>query len=158
MQPGNFYFLSDQYFLDFPDDQLMQNREIADGKVHDRPCFYAFQDNKTDLFWMIPFSSRVEKYRRIYDKKVEKYGFCNTIMLGEVLGYEKAFLIQNMCPTKEKYIVAEYIDWLSEKPVHISDRFSKTLVKNARKVLDLHRRGHHLIFPDVLLIERMLCK
>ena len=55
MKNGHFYYINDQYFLDFPDDKLMQNKETVNGVAHDRPCFYAFQDNNTGLFWLIPF-------------------------------------------------------------------------------------------------------
>ena len=35
---------------------------------------------------------------------MQKYHRCDTIVFGEVLGHEKAFLIQNMCPITEKYM------------------------------------------------------
>ena len=57
MEVGHFYYIDDQYFKDFPDPYLMQNKEKVNGQLHDRPCFYAFQDSNTQLFWMIPFSS-----------------------------------------------------------------------------------------------------
>ena len=56
-----FYFLNDQYYIDFPDPFLMKNHEIINGTHHDRPCFYAFEDKKTGLYWIISFSSRVGK-------------------------------------------------------------------------------------------------
>ena len=73
MHEGYFYYLSDQYFIDFPDKFLMRNKEMIDGKPHNRPCFYAFKDSNTALYWMIPFSSQVDKFRDIYNKKVKKY-------------------------------------------------------------------------------------
>lgn len=96
MVQGHFYFINDQYFVKFTDDKLMKNKGMVNGDPHDRPCFFAFEDTKTGLYWMIPFSSRVEKYRKHYDSKVQKYGRCDTIVFGEVLGHEKAFLIQNV--------------------------------------------------------------
>ena len=102
MEIGHFYYIEDQYFIDFPDNYLMQNKETVNEQMHDRPCFYTFQDSASGLYWMIPFSSQVSKFRSIYNKKIEKYKKCDTIVFGEVLGHEKAFLIQNMCPiTKE---------------------------------------------------------
>ena len=50
---------------------------------------------------MIPFSSQTSKFKGIYNKKMQKYHRCDTIVFGEVLGHEKAFLIQNMCPITE---------------------------------------------------------
>ncbi|MEG0494547.1 MAG: hypothetical protein RR696_15245, partial [Clostridia bacterium] len=59
---GTFYFVSDDYFRDFPDPYLMKNKEIINGQPHGRPCFYAFKDTLTGLYWMIPLSSQTEEY------------------------------------------------------------------------------------------------
>ena len=156
MEIGHFYYIRDQYFIDFPDERLMKNKETVNGEVHDRPCFYTFKEQSTGLFWMIPFSSQVSKFRGIYDKKIEKYGRCDTIVFGEVLGHEKAFLIQNMCPITLKYMKNEYIDGKLNIPVRINGALEKEIKEKAGKVLALQRRGFKLIFPDVLLIEKML--
>ena len=156
MHEGHFYYLSDQYFIDFPDKFLMRNKEMIDGKPHNRPCFYAFKDSNTALYWMIPFSSQVDKFRDIYNKKVKKYKYCNTIKFGYVLGKEKAFLIQNMCPVVDKYILNRYMSNNSQTPVQIDNVFAKRLVSDAKRVLFLQRKGMKLIFPDVLKIEAEL--
>ena len=156
MNAGRFYYIKDQYFIDFPDDKLMRNKENVNGQPHDRPCFYAFRDSSTGLYWMIPFSSQVDKFRRYYNLKIVRYGRCDTIAFGEVLGFEKAFLIQNMCPVTEKYIKNEYIDGRTSVPVRIDGRFEAELIKKAKKVLALQRKGIELIFPDVLKIEEEL--
>ena len=91
MKEGHFYYLSDQYFSDFKDEYLMKNKENIDGQSHDRPCFYAFLDENTGLYWMIPISHNVDKYRVYYEQKIKKYGRCDTIVFGDVLGHEKAF-------------------------------------------------------------------
>ena len=156
MDAGHFYFLSDQYFLDFTDPYLMTNHETLSGVSHDRPCFYAFKDNSTQLFRMIPFSSQITKYEGYYNNKVLKYGSCDTIVFGDILGRKKAFLIQNMCPITEKYMKNEYIDSKTATPVRIEGTFEKELIEKAKKVLALQRKGIKLIFPDVLKIERQL--
>lgn len=156
MNEGHFYFLTDQYFVDFPDSKLMTNKESVNGVSHDRPCFCAFLDGRTGLFWMIPISSQVEKFRRIYENKVLRSGRCDTIDFGYVLGHEKAFLIQNMCPATPKYIKNEYLDHFHNNPVQLDGAFERQLAKKARKVLTLQRKGIHLIFPDVLKIESQL--
>jgi hypothetical protein len=136
----------------------MKNQESLHGQAHDRPCFYAFEDNKTRLYWMIPISSRILKYKDYYNKKVQKYGNCYTIAFGYVIGHEKAFFIQNMCPLTSKYIKNEYIDSVANKPVRIDGVSEKIIISKARKVLALQRRGIKLIFPDVFKIESELLK
>lgn len=154
MDKGTFVFLSNDYFLDFPDDKLMKNKEVVDGKLHDRPCFYAFTlPENENIYWVIPFSSRTDKYHKIFDKKIEKYHKCDTIVFGEVIGHEKAFLIQNMCPVTEKYINAVYIDTRAKMPVRLENPLAKTIETKAKSVLQKQRRGIPLIFSDVLTIE-----
>ena len=101
----------------------MKNKETVNGQVHDRPCFYTFQDNSTGIYWMIPFSSQVSKFKKIYNSKIQKYKCCDTIAFGEVLGHEKAFLIQNMCPITSEYIKNEYIDSNANVPVRVNGVF-----------------------------------
>lgn len=153
MHLGHFYFLRDDYFVDFPDPYLMPNK---DGYRHNRPCFYAFEDVSSQIYWMIPVSSKVEKYKRLYQHKIAKYGKCDTIVFGELLGHEKAFLIQNMCPITTKYVDNEYIDSVASVPVMLDGAFEQVLIQKAKKILALTRSGKKLIFPDVLQIEQSL--
>ena len=108
--------------------------------MHDRPCFYAFQDSNTQLFWMIPFSSQVSKFKGIYNKKMQKYNRCDTIVFGEVLGHEKAFLIQNMCPITEKYMKNEYLDSAANIPVRVDGRLEKEFLPDRRIRLQMKRK------------------
>lgn len=148
VETGHFYFIKSQYYLDFPDRFLMGGSN--------RPSFYSFQDDRTQLFWIVPFTSQVEKFKSIYQQKILRYGVCNTIVFGMVMGYEKAFLIQNMCPITEEYIEGEYIEKRTGKPVRIDEPLEKKIILNAKQVLALQRRGNKIIFPDVLAIERKL--
>ena len=156
MEKGQFCFLCDQYYEDFPDKYLMRNKEIIEGIAHNRPCFFAFPDNAVKgIYWLVPISSKCEKYKVVYDKKVEKYGRCNTIRFGKVLGTNAVFLIQNMCPVTEAYISEIYVD-KNNVPIRIDDRIVQDVVSNAREVLARHFRGAVLIFPDIVKIYNAL--
>ncbi len=156
METGHFYYINDKYFIDFPDSYLMKNKETINGQAHDRPCFYAIKDNSTNIYWLIPFSSQITKFKKIYNNKIKKYKRCDTIVFGDVLGHEKAFLIQNMCPITTEYIKNEYIDSATNIPVRINGALEKELKEKAQKILALQRKGFKLIFPDVLMIEKAL--
>ena len=157
MLNGHFYFLTDQYFTDFPDPLLMKNKETINGQIHDRPCFYAFEDvHHKDIFWLIPFSSQIYKFTNIYNSKIAKYQICDTIVFGNVLGHKKAFLIQNMCPVTSQYVRNEYLDSTGNVPVRISVSLENELVDKAKRVLALQRQGKKLIFPDIFSIESKL--
>lgn len=92
----------------------------------------------------------------MYNSKLEKYGFCNTICFGNVLGHSKAFLIQNMFPVTQHYIVSIYKDKLSGRNVTIPLQEEKRILHNAKEVLKLHRRGIRVIYPDIAQIEEAL--
>lgn len=155
MAQARLYFLSDQYYLDFPDDKLMQNKDMIHGTPHSRPCFFAFEDSKiAAIYWIVPISSRFEKFKRIEQDKIKKYGHCNTIRFGTVLGRNTAFLIQNMCPATSNYLTA-YID-KNNCPVGIDERVAADVEKNARSVLAMAKRGAKVIFPDVFKIYHRL--
>lgn len=151
MLQAQLYFLSNEYYQDFPDDKLMQNKDTIDGVPHSRPCFFAFPDARVpEIYWIVPISSKYEKYKRIEQDKIKKYGRCNTIRFGTVLGRNTAFLIQNMCPVTEKYLTP-YID-KNKQPIRIDGRVAADVEKNARNVLALAKRGSKVIFPDVFAI------
>lgn len=151
MLRAQLYFLSNEYYQDFPDDKLMQNKDTIDGVPHSHPCFFAFPDTRVpEIYWIVPISSKYEKYKRIEQGKIKKYGRCNTIRFGTVLGRNTAFLIQNMCPATEKYLTP-YID-KNKQPIRIDGRVAADVEKNARSVLALAKRGAKVIFPDVFTI------
>jgi hypothetical protein len=160
VETGKFYFLKEQYFIDFPDPKLEKNKEVMDGVLRSRPCFYAFKNEKNDIYWMIPISSKVDKYRREYDKKIKRFGICDTIVLGDILGQERAFLIQDMCPTISEYIEEEYAySFFSHIPVRIEPYLKIDIEEKAKNVLGLTRRGNtYLVFPKILEIEKQLLR
>lgn len=100
VQSGFFYHIKDTFFEDAKDATLMSNKE---GKSY-RPHFLAIQDvHNPDIFWMVPVSSKFEKYQKIYDRQMSKYKKCTKIVLGKCGGLDAAFLIQNAFP-----IIADY--------------------------------------------------
>ena len=157
MIKGNFYFLKEEYFQDFPDPYLERNKEYENGILSGRPFFYAIYNSLTGIYWMIPISSKVLKYKKIEEKIISKIGKCDTIVFGKVQGSERAFLIQNMCPTTEEYIDFEYVNKKSGKPNRIQESVEEELISKANSVLARVRKGKkNLIFPDVLNIEKIL--
>ena len=160
MEQGQFYFIADEFYGIYDKEKkLMQNKEMVDGISHDRPCFYAFPDsNNAAVLWCVPVSSKVDKYKGIYAKKLEnqrqrgvKRPKCNTIRFGEIMGRERAFLIQNMFPITPKYIAGVYINKATNSAVRISELTEKDIIENALQVLKLVFHGHaHLVFSDIM--------
>ena len=52
MLQAQLYFLSDQYYQDFPDDKLMKNKDTIDGVTAQSPlflCLLRFQNSRNLL-------------------------------------------------------------------------------------------------------------
>lgn len=148
MQIGHFYFLKDRYEKDFPNPNFMCAHAVYEREPHHRPCYCAFTEDGI-VFWLIPISSKVQKFERIYNEKKSRCKRCDTIDFCEILGHKKAVLIQNMCPVTAEYLLNEYLDD-NHMPVQISNSDKKRIISKAKKVLLLQRRGYNLIFGDVL--------
>ena len=154
----SFYFIKDEFFEDFPDKGLMINREKIDNAVHNRPCFYAYKDIKNGIYWMIPVTSQVEKYRKIYTQKIKKFKLCDNLVFAKFLNKEAVFLIQNIFPITDKYILNQYVD-KNGNAVEISYKLSFEIRKKAKHIVRGVRLGiKGLVFPDILKIEEMLIK
>lgn len=154
IQAGHFYFIKDEFFEEIKDKELMVNKENG----HMRPCYYCFKDSRNNgLYWFIPVSSKVEKYKAIYDKKLARYKRVDTIVFGYIYGRKSAFLIQNMFPITTKYIKEEYIK--QNKEVTVNDDLKKELNTKANRVLELVKAGNkNLVFPNIINIEKYLLK
>lgn len=151
MEKGYFYFISDDYYNKFSNEKLLTNKENVNGEVHNRPCYYSFQDDADkEIYWMIPVSSQIDKFEEEYNKSMERYNMCDSISFGYLKGEYNAFLLQNMCPVTSKYILNRYCYADSQKPVHIPNDLKRELNAKARKILRLAQKGKKLTFTNIL--------
>ena len=87
----------------------MNEPYLKGNKEGNRPCYYCFEDSVTGLYWMIPLSSRIDKYKKIMDNKKKAGKPCDIIHIVKLDDdRESAFLIQDMFPITEEYIEREY--------------------------------------------------
>ena len=151
IKQGYSYHIKDEFFYLIRDRYLMSNKEGGNY----RPHFLAIQDSKSkSIYWMIPISSQVEKYKTIIEKKKRKYGKCNTIIIGKFAGKDNAFLIQNAFPILEKYL--DHVHTIENKPITIHKKLDRELTINLREVLAMYRKGIRLIFPDIEEIQKKM--
>lgn len=152
VEKGKFYFIKDEFFELVKDKELCTNKENGNK----RPCFYCFNDKKyQNLIWFIPISSKLEKYIKIYNKKMKRTGIVDTIVFGYVEGEKRAFLIQNMFPTTEKYIIQKYIK--QNRDVVVNEKLDKEIQVKANKILNLVEKGYNkIVFPDIIAIKNKL--
>lgn len=75
------------------------------------------------IFWMIPISSKVEKYKRFIASKIKRNGKCSTIVIGIFAGEENAFLIQNAFPVKAVYL--DHVHTIQGNPITVHKNWIK---------------------------------
>ena len=148
IKTGYLYHIKDEFFDVVNDENLMANHE----KGKKRPTYFTIKDN--DILWFIPLSSKVDKYRKIVDKKVERFGFCNTILIEDVFNKKTAILLQNAFPTLEKYI--DHIHTVDGKPAKIPEALGKIILENFESLMKLKERGINLFFTDIDKIKEQM--
>ena len=149
---GQLYFISDSFFEIVGDPFLKINHE--DTK---RPHYFALKDVSSSLFWLVPCSSKVDKFEEIIRQRQERRKQTDGIQIVTIQDRKMALLFQDMFPTSEQYIQEPYIR--GGQAVRIADpKVIQALEKKARKVIGLLRRGIRFTptQPDALRIEKLM--
>lgn len=153
MKKTGFYIIKDRFFVDMQDPYLKRN------KAGNRPHYYCVEDTNTGIYWMIPLSSCIEKYKRIMEKKEKAGKSCDIIHIVKLDdGRESAFLIQDMFPLTEEYIEREYTI-AGNHLMLTSKHTARVLEQKARKVMTLLKHGVRFTptQPEVMVIlEKLL--
>lgn len=151
VKTGYIYHIKDEYFDVVDDENLMTNHER--GKK--RPTYFTIKDK--DILWFIPLSSKVEKYRKIINSKMNKYGRCDTILIREILGKDSVILLQNAFPALEKYIDhAHLLD--NGKPAKVVESLKDEILQKFRYLMKLKSKGVNLFFTDIDKIKNIMLK
>lgn len=149
VQTGYLYHIKDEFFDVVNDGSLMANHE--NGKS--RPTYFTIKDN--DILWFIPISSKIDKYQKIIDKKVERYGICNTIIIRKIADSDAAILLQNAFPTLEKYIDHAHI-LNNGKPAKVISSTCDEILENFNQMLKLKKKGLNFFFTDIDKIKKQM--
>ena len=141
IKTGYLYHIKDEFFDIVKDENLMSNHER--GKQ--RPTYFTIKDK--DILWFIPLSSKIDKYQKIINKKIEKYGKCDTILIREIGNKKNAILLQNAFPTLEKYIDHPHI--VNGKPIKVVATLKEEILNKFNELLKLKEKGINLFFTDI---------
>lgn len=109
-------------------------------------------------YWMIPLSSRIDKYSRIMEKKEKAGKPCDILHIVKLDdSRESAFLIQDMFPITEEYIEREYTI-AGNHLMLTSEHTAREIEQKARKVMGMLKRGIKFTptQPDVMAILEKL--
>ncbi|MBN4062688.1 MAG: hypothetical protein COA82_02935 [Alkaliphilus sp.] len=152
IESGYMYFISDEFFKKINDPCLKINY-----KNTKRPHYYVIKDNKTSLYWVVPCSSKVDKFQAIINKKEALNKSANAIKIINIQGKKTALLFQDMFPISEKYFFEQYIR--GGQPVFIANpKQVELLQKNAKKIIKMIHRDVKFTptQPNANLIERVM--
>ena len=133
---------------------------LKGNKAGNRPHYYCFEDSSIGIYWMIPLSSRIDKYRRIMEKKEKAGKFCDILHIAKLDdSRESAFLIQDMFPITEEYIEREYTI-AGNHLMLTSEHTVREIEQKARKVMGMLKRGIKFTptQPDVMEILEKLAE
>ena len=150
VKTGYLYHISDDFFRIYSDYCLMNNHEM--GRT--RPTYFTIKDK--DILWFIPLSTKVSKYEKIVNQKIKKYGYCNTILIRDILSKKQVILLQNAFPTLEKYIT--HVHMYNGVPAHVSDALKEDILRNFKKMLNMKKNGLNLFFVDIDKLREELDK
>lgn len=123
------------------------------GSATRQSLFYCLCDSKTSLLWMVPLSSRIEKFKAIHDKQVAKYGKSLTIVLGEFDGIEAAFLLQNIFPIRDYYL--DHVHTRNNNPVPVKHSIQKEVTTRIKKIRKLVSKEKKLYFLILIGLNRL---
>lgn len=82
----------------------MEEPYLKGNKEGNRPHYYCLEDSVSGLYWMIPLSSRIDKYKKIVENKKKAGKPCDIIHIVKLDDdRESACLLQDMFPITEAY-------------------------------------------------------
>ena len=111
---GSLYFVSDAFFAKIQDPYLKLDHESTK-----RPHYLVVHDGQTGLYWLVPCSSKITKFKSLIQKRKEQHKPTDAIQIVKIFGRETALLFQDMFPVTASYIDSLYIK--GSQPVRISD-------------------------------------
>mgnify|MGYP001026095289 FL=1 len=140
LETGYVYHIKDEYFEFAKDEKLMKNHENGNT----RPTYFCIKNTDSKILWFIPMSSKVEKYKKLQEQKIEKNGVCDTIVIGKYRRKEAVFLIQNIFPITEKYI--DHIDTIRNQAVAVVEGTQKEITYKVNKIFKLKSKRNKFNF------------
>ena len=135
VEKAGFYIIKNEFF------EIMSDPYLKWNKGENRPHYYCFEEKNKEIYWMIPVSSRIDKYKNIIKEKKQEGKPCDILHIAKLDNdKESVFLIQDMFPITEKYIERKYT--ISGEHLRVTSQHTvREIDKKARKVLGMLKRG-----------------
>ncbi len=141
LQTGCIYHIKDGFFDFVNDKNLMTNHENG----HSRPTYFVIK--RDGVLWFIPLSSKVDKYQKIIENKIKKYGRCKTILIRKIANKKSVILLQNAFPILEKYISHPHV--VNGNVIKLIPSLKKEILNNFKFMLSMKNSGKNLFFANI---------
>lgn len=142
---GGLVFVDDAFFDLVKDPYLKINKGL--GRA--RPHYFALPDRfNENIYWVVPLTSKVGKFDKIFNKKLQKGHSTDGLRKVKVRGQDRYLLFQDMFPVSVDFLT---IYSQAGTPVYLKeDRTDiSSLDRQARKVIGLLNNNVHLVKPFV---------
>ena len=88
------------------------------------------------------------------DKKRERYGFCNTIIIRKMADRDAVILLQNAFPTLEKYI--DHIHTVYGVPLNVPTDLQNEIKNLFKNMIGLKKRGTNLFLTAIDSLKKKM--
>ncbi|MCD8203742.1 MAG: hypothetical protein LUB56_01275 [Coprobacillus sp.] len=164
LKEGTLYVISDTFFRKVKDPYLMKNH--GNGL---RPNCFVFCDSEEKIPWVIPLTTKVDKFdynRSVIDKKIKNANSQNEIdeLNKKLMGFKKSsvggndcyILFMDMFPVNEKYIIRPYM--VNGYPFQFDDTTTNEIINQAKIVHKMLINGYLFIKtqPDIKRIKSII--
>ena len=154
MKINGFYIIKDEFF------NFIQDPFLKDNKDGNRPFYFCIEEilDSKKMLWMIPLSSRVEKYKKIINKRLLENKPLDGLYICKLPNdRESVFLIQDIFPIKKEFIKREYT--LGGNHLLLSKKSDiEIILSKAKRIIRLVTRGIRITptSPDIIRIIKKL--
>ena len=118
-------------------------------------CLYQFKKQEDLYFsikddsnyWLIPICKDIQKYNKIIDDKIKKYGFCNTILIRNIMNNKYAIVLENAFVISYEYKNEIY----KVKNIGIGVSLKNEILRNFKYMLKLKENDINLFSHSKVL-------
>lgn len=118
-------------------------------------CLYQFKKQEDLYFsikddsnyWLIPICKDIQKYNKIIDDKIKKYGFCNTILIRNIMNNKYAIVLENAFVISYEYENEIY----KVKNIGIGVSLKNEILRNFKYMLKLKENDINLFSHSKVL-------
>lgn len=118
-------------------------------------CLYQFKKQEDLYFfvkddsnyWLIPVCKDIQKYNKIIDDKIKKYGFCNTILIRNIMNNKYAIVLENAFVISYEYKNEIY----KVKNIGIGVSLKNEILRNFKYMLKLKENDINLFSHSKVL-------